>query len=70
MWEQVFSVNMFRMKGRFSPAKRLWVLDNGESKKSRTLPSHHVRNLDNGIGGCLRKDALPTSTFDIKAKDT
>ena len=70
MLEQEFSVNMFRMKGRSSPAKQLWALDSRESKKGQTLPSHHVCNLDDRIGGCLWEDTLPTSAFDIKAKNT
>lgn len=36
--------------------------------KDRTLSSDHVRDLDDGILGCIRKNSFPTRTFNIKTQ--
>ena len=35
-----------------------------------TLPSNHIRYLDNRVNICLRKHTLSTSTLDIETEDS
>lgn len=57
------------MKGSLSPAYQMGWGEEKDLNNLRTLPSDHIRNLDNGVNLCLWEDTFSAGTLDIKAQD-